>query len=352
LVDVSFTDSPAPNASEYFLDGTDDDSPVIDIKVRNIGGQPAVLKRLVLRSHRAVRCGSMRMSMRLTPYYASWVGSAMPVSFSYDVSIPPPEDADGFSASVNLSQVVAPGEADRFELRLGMRPSGDTYVYLIDLEIVYDGSDRKLTSPPVAVVFPRQEFVYTATEFGSAIHKFLEETQRIRDTIDAELTARGLPVPDWQSAPPLSRGDLPNDLISVDGIGIPHGSDRIFREVLSITETAAVADPALLTSVPRALATLAEFPALRARFGVSADIVEDGQERTRQRAGKQSSELMVQILSTLTTPESRTSAIAELRRRILDSGSAAGMAGAWRLWLHQMDVGSRQTTRGFPPAPR
>jgi hypothetical protein len=275
--------------------GRPDESPVLDVKVRNVGGQSAVLKRLTLHVDRSVRCGSMFSSMRLTPYRAVWVGATLPVSATYDAAIPAPESAADLTVAVDISQVVPAGDADRFDVRLGMESTFDTLVYRLHMALVYDGDDRSVASPTVAVAFPRQASVYSADDIRRAIRGFLVDTGKVRRAIDAEMAARGLPVPDWDGAPPRRRADLPAGLLSVDGNcewfgsseknGIfevteefwdPHGAvgrylhtfEHAYRELVEIAGSAAVADPVLTAALPMARATLAAMPALRAEFSV------------------------------------------------------------------------------------
>ncbi|MFE1312429.1 tetratricopeptide repeat protein [Streptomyces sp. NPDC058755] len=373
LVDVAIV-PPSPSvslsASGSAL-GPRDMSPVLDVKVRNTGGQSAVLKRLVVRVDRAVRCGSMFDGMRLTPYRALWVGAVLPVSATYDVAIPPPEDAGGSQCVIGLSQVVAQGEADRFEVRLGMEPTFDTYVYGLDLEIVYDGNDRLMTSPKVAVAFPQRGFVYSADEIRTVVRGFLEETGKVRDAIDAEMTERGQSVPDWESAPPRRRSDLPDGLVSVDGIadlfssggggvyevteafwdprraiaGHLQSFERMYREAVEITVGAAVADDVLTASLARAEAVLAQLPAMYAEFGIpaAAEALPVGEP-----AGtKQPARLMEEILDHDGESTARESALEELwsRIRARDEGTfwflgrlAAGEGGL-DSWLARIGLG-------------
>ncbi|MET8639338.1 tetratricopeptide repeat protein [Streptomyces sp. NPDC004680] len=283
----------------------------------------------------------MFASMRLTPYRAIWIGATLPVSATYDAAIPPPEDAGGFQGVIDLSQVVAQGEADRFEIRLGMEPTFDTYAYALDLEIIYDGNDRTMTSPRVAVAFPHHGFVYSVDEIRTVIRRFLEDTRKVRDAIDRELTERGVPVPDWESAPPRCRADLPSGLLSVDGNGDLFSSggagvyevteafwnpgraitrhlqdfERMYREVIEITVDAAVADNLLTASLPRARATLAQLPALYAEFRVSTTTTDA--EQVGEPAGtKQPAKLMAEILDRRSDSAARELALTELRSRI------------------------------------
>jgi hypothetical protein len=269
----------------------DDQSPVLDIKVRNIGEQPAVLKRAVVRVDRAVRCGSMDVSMRLTAYRLQTYGAHLPVSATYDVLIPPPEDAVGAAAGTGISQVVAPGEADRFEVRLGMEPTFDAYAYRVRLVLIYDGDDRSVTSAPVAVAFPERRFVYPVSDIREQIRKFYDDVAKVRVVIDREMTARGLPAPDWESGPPRSREELPGGLLALDGMADSQGSSarggyfevtdafwdpercvalhvrefgRMYGELEKIVQEAVEVDDVLRGELPRAQATLAGLAGLYA----------------------------------------------------------------------------------------
>jgi hypothetical protein len=268
LVDVSIAERSAPT-----------DDPVIDIKVRNTGGQPAVLKRLILRVHRAVEVG------RPVPEASREIrfGITLPVSAAYDIEMPHPATAAGFQESVSLSLVVAPGHADRFELRAGLKGIHGIYVYEVDLEIVYDGDDRRVNSPRVAIVLPGSGYVLTADEIKGVTERFRQDTKQIRDAIDAEMASQGLATPDWDSAPPRRRADLPDGLRSLDGDD-PLGDvpsfdvtdefwnpelaitqflsdiERTYRELLTVTGE--VTDPALTAMAERARATLAGLPAV------------------------------------------------------------------------------------------
>jgi hypothetical protein len=280
----------------------DDASPILDIKVRNTGGQPAVIKRVVVRVNRAVRCGTMFGSMRLTPFRAVWLGATLEVSARYDISIPVPEKSTGFAEPVAVSQAVAPGEPDRFELRLGMKPAFDAYIYDVTLELVYDGNDRTALSPSIAVLFPHKEFkIYTKELIRQQIDHFLKEVPKVRAAIDAELVAHGRPARDWESAPPKCRADLPDGMLSVDGTGESWESggrgvyqvtdefwnpraaiaahlvayEKMYAELAAIIQSVAVADPLLTRAMGRVTAILADLPALFEEFSVTRDMADD-----------------------------------------------------------------------------
>jgi hypothetical protein len=324
--------------------GRPDESPVLDLKLRNLGEQPAVLKRLVVHVDRALRCGSMFSGMRFTPYWAVWLGATLPVSATYDVAIPEPGQADGAQFTVELSQVIPAGDADRFQLRLGMQPTFDAFVYQLRLELRYDGDDRSLVSPSAAVVFPQHGFVHSLREIFDAVRWFHEETGKVRQAIDAELSARGLPAPDWAANPPRRRADLPDGLLSVDGTGDMFGSsprsgeiavtrefwdpagsvarylrsfDRMYRDLVEIVDTASVADDILVRSLPVARDVIAGIPAMRRELGVAQGEPES-EVADPEPATVQPGALMAEVLSSRGDAEAlrKLDSLAELRARL------------------------------------
>lgn len=264
-------------------------APVLDVKLRNSGGQPAVLKRLVIHVHRAIRYSGLGVLM---PYDALWVGAAMDASGTYDVELPPVDDASGAQVTVDISQVIAPAAADRFLVRLGIDPEFATQVYLLHVEVVYDAADRRVRSDPVAVAFARLGLAPTPSEIRSDIRRFRQAVDEVRAAVDEEMTARGLPTPDWNARPPGRRSDLPAGLVSVDGVGdiIRSGGDGVYevnerfwdpqgaierylratenecRKLVDILSPATAMHDLLRTALQRARATLDELPNLHAEF--------------------------------------------------------------------------------------
>jgi hypothetical protein len=221
-----------------------------------------------------------------------------------------------------------------------MEPTFDTYVYALDLEIAYDGDDRLMTSQRVAVAFPQAGSVYSADEIRSGIRDFLEAVGKVRAAIDSELAERGLPTPDWVSAPPRRRADLPDGLVSVDGIAdllssggggvyevtqafwdparaiAAHlqGIERMYRGAVEITAGAAVVDRVLTASLPRSEAVLAQLPAMYAEFGIPTDL--EGAPVGEPGGAKQPATLMAEVLDRDGAAASREAAIEELHGRI------------------------------------
>jgi hypothetical protein len=213
LVDVSL---PPPDPAK----DRRDDMPVLDVKVRNTGGQLAVLKRAVVHTDRAARVGGNWMPMPYDTGLPRFVGARLDVSGTYDLTLPDLDDASGARVTIGLSQLVAPAEADRFLIRLGRRHIQPALAYLLRLELVYDADDRTVTTAPMAVPFPQHGAVESAEQIRRDIQSFQEAVNEVRGTIDREMTARGRTRPDWINAPPRDRQELPPGLLSVDGNGI------------------------------------------------------------------------------------------------------------------------------------
>jgi len=283
LVDLSL---PPPDPAKE----VQDDLPVLDFKVRNTGGQPAVLKRVVVHTHRAARLDSMWL-MPYKPGFPRSFGARLEVSETYDVTLPAPEEATGTRVTIDLSQVVKPGEADRFLVRLGQRSIHDTAAYLLHFELVYNADDRKVTSPPLAVA-PQRVLIESVKQIRRDIHSFLGEVNKVRQAIDREMAARGRPTPDWITAPPRHRDELPGGLLSVDGDGDPlssgfncvyvvnenfwdpqraierhlHTIEKRYQELVEVITPATVMHKVLRAALQRVHATLAKLPALYAEF--------------------------------------------------------------------------------------
>ncbi|WP_158854732.1 tetratricopeptide repeat protein [Saccharothrix deserti] len=271
-----------------------DDPPVLDVMVRNTGGQPAVLKRLVVHVHQAVRFGDTTMRM---PYDAGpgHVGKGLDASATYEVELPDPEHAADAPIIAPLSQVVAPGEADRFLIRLARPFVLDLVAYLLHLEILYDEKGRKVRSDPLAVVYPQRIVIASIEEIRREIRGFQRSVAEIRQAIDREMAARSRSAPDWLTAPPRHRDDLPRGLVSVEGNGniFDSGTDGVYivnehfwnpeqtirrylddiaqryRTVVGICTSASVLPKFLSKALPRINATLSQLPALYADVHVS-----------------------------------------------------------------------------------
>ncbi|MGH9893736.1 MAG: hypothetical protein ACREA0_17485, partial [bacterium] len=200
-------------------------SVVLDLQLRNIGGQSALLHRATVHVHDAV---DLELDCFL-PYEPEWlVAGHLPVSHTYDgINLPAPQRAAGTRHDLHLSQTVEPAGTDRFQIRLGLPQWPLTYQLHFDIH--YD-ADRILASPTIAIAHLFGSALATIDEIRSDLDRFRDAVREVRDAIDREMTIRGLPAPDWDSHPPTSHADLPANLRSVNrdpGYGLAAlGTDR------------------------------------------------------------------------------------------------------------------------------
>lgn len=258
------------------------DPPVVDLKLRNRGGESAVLKRLVVEvlwARRIMALGD------LLPYTDTSGGVWLPPSATYDVELPVPEDADGARIAAGISQVIGAGEADRFQVRLNTEiPPGSGYpyetpgatsLYLLRLHVVYNADDQQVPFRPLAVACPGNFLqVPTRTAISTRIAEFRAKVDELRQAIDQEMTARRKKPPDWIAKPPRTPRDLPADLAALSRYRVngnfwdPKGAieqflddaERVCRE---ITQLPPDLPDGLDQAVPIARTTLRELPALR-----------------------------------------------------------------------------------------
>lgn len=208
LVDVSFASSDPSRGGATVVN--------LDVKLRNIGAQPTVLKRLVI----CVDQAAVYREEFFSPYYAVRIGSFMGVSGEYGVALPGAHDAVGARVTTDLAQVIASAEADRFLVTLS-RTDRDrsTAVYLLRLEIWHDTNDKPITSAPIAVALPQLGISHTPESIRREVGQFVEGVRKVRQAIDQEMATSGRPAPDWYTDPPRSRAQLPSPLRAVDGDG-------------------------------------------------------------------------------------------------------------------------------------
>jgi hypothetical protein len=129
----------------------DGDNVVLDVKLYNRGGQSAVVKRMQLQVLRAARFRQGLEEM-----------AALIPSGTYDLKLPVPEEVSAAPVVKDLSQVVAPYEAERFLVRLHADvPEFARFLYLLRLELIYDTNDRSVRSRPFAVVCPKAIKIWT-----------------------------------------------------------------------------------------------------------------------------------------------------------------------------------------------
>jgi hypothetical protein len=273
LIDVSVPDRPARWM----------DPPVVDLKLRNRGGESAVLKRMVVEVLWACRITAFG---DLLPYADISGGVWLPPSATYDVELPEPEDADGTRITVGLSQVIGAGEADRFHVRLNTEiPPGDDYpheapgaisLYMLRLHVLYNADDRQVKFRPLAVACPGNLLpVPTKKAIRKRITEFRAKVDELRRRIDQEMATRGMEPSDWIANPPRTPGDLPADLDALSrGYRVnanfwdPKGAIRLFlddaeRICREISQLPLDLPDGLDRAVSVARTTLGELPALR-----------------------------------------------------------------------------------------
>jgi hypothetical protein len=111
--------------------------PKVDIRIRNTGEKVAVLKRVIIHVERV---------WKLEP---TWMyASALEPTKNYDVNLPSKEPP--YEVNLSISQTVPPNDADRFTISMGrsdLKEIDAGYVYLFDMEILYDEDDKKISTP-------------------------------------------------------------------------------------------------------------------------------------------------------------------------------------------------------------
>jgi hypothetical protein len=275
-------------------DPPDAASVLLDLKLRNTGGLPAILHRATFHIHDAVLLPPHPL-VGFRPYVGElFARGVLEVSHTYDINLPLPKRAAGSHHELDLSQAIEPAGTDRFRIRLGIPGPLDTIIYLLHFDIHYD-KDRTITAPVVAIGHPPWNTLETPGKIRSDLRSFRPCVRRIRDAIDREMTARGLPTPDWDNHPPACRADLPPKLLSVDGDpdplrrstprdGFYKVRDTFWNPDNSVTQRldyihtyctrivnmingASIRQDSLSQILAQAQAILEQMPALRAEFG-------------------------------------------------------------------------------------
>jgi hypothetical protein len=142
------------------------------------------------------------------------------------------------------------------------------------------------------VVFPQHVLIASAEAMRREIGCFWQAVSEVRQAIDREVVARGRPAPDWLTARPRNRDELPGALVSVDGNrnvfdsgengvyivnesfwdpeqairGYLDNIEERYRKVIEICTCADVVPCFLRDALPRFRATLAQLPALHAEL--------------------------------------------------------------------------------------
>jgi hypothetical protein len=271
-VDVSVPDHPARWM----------DPPVIDLKLRNRGGESAVLKRMVVEVQWA---GQILAFGDLLPYVDISGGVWLPPSATYDVELPVPENAVGARITAGISQVIGAGEADRFQVRLNTEiPPGEGYLhetpsaislYLLRLHVVYNADDSQVSFRPLAVACPGNLLpVPTKTAIKARIVEFRVKVDELRRAIDQEMAIRGMKPLNWTAKRLRKPRGLPTDLAVLnryrinDNFWDPKGAiERFLDNAEYICREICQLPPDLPDGLDQAVATakstLGELPTLR-----------------------------------------------------------------------------------------
>jgi hypothetical protein len=275
-------------------------SAMLDLKFRNPGSEPAFIHHATVTVARAATLAPHCM-LWFRPYELLIAFGFVEPTHTYNVKLPFPEQADGSQHTVSLSQGIAAGKVDRFFLRFtipGMSAPA-RFAYLLQFDIHYD-TDRSLSTDPIAIVIGPDENLATIEDIRLDLHEFHDAVRKVRDAVDQEMIARGLPAPDWHHHPPTGRADLPANLLSVDGneaarFGIPLAGAYAVNEafwdpekslakhlddirayytniVELITGAASASRPdSLARTLTQAQTVLAQLPGLAGEFGCDQD---------------------------------------------------------------------------------
>jgi len=136
--------NPVPAAPEPF---------VVDLKVRNTGGQAAVITRARIDIDQALEWHRWVAPQAVVYDTGFSVGAALRVSEVYQARLPAAWDAAGRRIDLPLSQVITGGEADRFQLHLRAEAAYDPQVYLLRIALAY-GAESIGIGPVVLATEP------------------------------------------------------------------------------------------------------------------------------------------------------------------------------------------------------
>jgi hypothetical protein len=120
------------------------ESVVLDVKLRNIGEKTSILKRAI------ARVRNWRILSTCS------IGAGLPVSSTYQLTLPTEPTHSQFNASVELSDFLKPNEASRIQLVTGLneeRPFIDGILFQLQLELQFD-ADQFVISKPLLISLP------------------------------------------------------------------------------------------------------------------------------------------------------------------------------------------------------
>lgn len=159
----------------------DDEFPLLDFKIRNVGDQPAFLKDVTIHVEKV---------WEVAPLMAP---AAVEVSWVYNVSLP--VSGAPYQEVVPISQAVPAADVDRFQLRIGNdgAPGLQEYVFLVWTELVYDEDEKTLRSDSLLFTATPASRVMAATGLGGTpwADSLMEHNYRVVEEIKALPARRG-----------------------------------------------------------------------------------------------------------------------------------------------------------------
>jgi hypothetical protein len=176
-------------------------TPVVDVKVVNRGGQTAVIKRVQVTIVRAagwpdwsrpfaIRPRSFYGEGALSPRGGVWQpgygGGPLVTSAHFQPQVPDPFHPVN-TINLPVAHQVPAGEADRFDIVLSMPPRRVCHVDLLKLVLLYDSDSREVKLPPIAVVSTQFPAAIPPEEVASGLLQFEKEIK----TVDAARASAG-----------------------------------------------------------------------------------------------------------------------------------------------------------------
>jgi hypothetical protein len=139
---------------------TDKDS--LDIKLRNTGNEIAIIKRIEL---------TIRNRWLIVP--DDEAKTILIPSGEYDIKVDTTV-VPGDVITKDISQQLAPSAADRILFRIGT-PERKllTYVYMVDLAIVYDEDNKTITQPAILFTLESKSALYNTNKDSGRINSNL-----------------------------------------------------------------------------------------------------------------------------------------------------------------------------------
>lgn len=147
-----------------------DDFPQLDVKLRNIGGQVAFLKRIDFHVDKV-------WTIRHPATF-----SATPISCDYHVLLPIKESS--YIKSVEVSQAIESNSVDRFSITIANDELADAvlYIYRLRLTLVYNENDGKTESDWLFVTSHRPAEIGGIFSFGN-MPEFAQQNNKVVNEI-------------------------------------------------------------------------------------------------------------------------------------------------------------------------